>query len=360
MFRNYRHQLALPLVTRIMDFWELFRGMEIVWILWFSSVALLGFLTWHLLIRLVRLDYRAVFARLCPRRIHNDTNGAAYSLSFIMVLPFLVLSIALVMETTFMLVAKIGTMHAAFAAARTASVWTTRDARFQTSDDDFLLARAKAQQAAVTAMVPYSSSFDLNEISDAIEKLRIMVDSFGKNIGNLLNSVENLNFADIDNLPATIGELFGNITKIKDDIKKLGEAITNLRDAMANFRDGMQYLPDAMKYWAIYEFYNLPRPEKKPNLQWLYLIRKCIYAAQNVKAELELTSANRSDPKWKKHVEAKVAYDYPFKFMPFGLLLGKKVRGNYVYEIASTAQINNECPRNNRGEIRIRINKPTL
>jgi len=158
-----------------MDFWELFRSVEIVWATWFSCLILLGLLTRHLLLRLVRLDYRAVFARLNLRRIHSDTSGAAYSLSFIMVLPFLVLLIALIIETTFMLVAKIGTMQAAFASARTASVWTTRD-RDYTSTDDFHLAKDKAQQAAVTAMVPYSSSFDTGELPMAIKNLETAIE----------------------------------------------------------------------------------------------------------------------------------------------------------------------------------------
>ena len=261
-----------------MDFLELFRSVEVVWALWFSSLILLGLLSRHLFRRVGRVDYRAVLARLHPWRLHRDIRGAAYSLSFIMVLPFLIFLIAMIIETTFMLVAKIGTMQAAFAAARTASVWTTRDTGFRSADDDFKLASSKAKQAAITTMVPYASGY------------------------------------------------------------------TDSTDHQAN----------AEKYVKIYDLLDTDKP-KRP-LSREYIMKKYQYAAKSVDVELDYAPTSKK-ANWEKYVQAEVSYVYPFKIMPLGHRLGgtKQPDGTYVYKISSTAKMNNECPRNNSGEIRIKL-----
>jgi hypothetical protein len=83
------------------------------------------------------------------RRFANDEEGAAYTLSYVMVIPFYALLMCLIIETVLMMTAKLGTVYAAYAAARTASVWSSH-----TTWDKV---QKKAQKAAVKSMVPFAS-----------------------------------------------------------------------------------------------------------------------------------------------------------------------------------------------------------
>jgi Flp pilus assembly protein TadG len=83
------------------------------------------------------------------RRFARDEEGAAYTLSYVMVIPFYALLMCLIIETVLMMTAKLGTVYAAFAAARTATVWS--------SHTTWEKAQKKAQKAAVKSMVPFAS-----------------------------------------------------------------------------------------------------------------------------------------------------------------------------------------------------------
>lgn len=276
-----------------MDYIELFRGVEMIWLLWLTSLVLLG-VTLRLVVRtLQNVKRQAVMRRLNWKRLHTDQRGATYSLSFILVFPFLVFLIALVIETTFILVTKIGTMHAAYAAARTGAVWSTGDTYHGVQDDGFIsLAQSKAKQTAVLAMVPYSSGSKKN----------------------------------------------------MDDDGKAQQYITVYNTIRGNSR-------------------TTPEPWYH-KLDDEYIKNKYTYAVKTTHVELSLTpfktipgSARTKEAPWKQLVQAKVSYEYPFQVFPVGqALLGKKRSdGSVVYEIASTARINNECPRNEKGELGIRI-----
>lgn len=83
------------------------------------------------------------------RRLVVEEDGAAYTLSYVMVIPMYAILMCLMIETVLMLTAKLGTVYSAFAAARTASVWssaTTWDRTMQ-----------KAKSAAMKTMVPFAS-----------------------------------------------------------------------------------------------------------------------------------------------------------------------------------------------------------
>ncbi len=56
---------------------------------------------------------------------HRDEDGGAYTLSYVMTIPFLMLLVALIVESTLMMTAKVGTVYSAYAAARTACVWSS-------------------------------------------------------------------------------------------------------------------------------------------------------------------------------------------------------------------------------------------
>ncbi len=83
------------------------------------------------------------------RRFANDEEGAAYSLSFVMVIPIYALLMCLIIEAALILTAKLGTVYAAYAAARTASVWSSHTTWEKTME--------KSQRSALKTMVPFAS-----------------------------------------------------------------------------------------------------------------------------------------------------------------------------------------------------------
>jgi Flp pilus assembly protein TadG len=83
------------------------------------------------------------------RRFANDEEGAAYALSFVMVIPIYALLICLIIEAALILTAKLGTVYAAYAAARTASVWSSHTTWEKTLE--------KSQWSALKTMVPFAS-----------------------------------------------------------------------------------------------------------------------------------------------------------------------------------------------------------
>jgi len=97
---------------------------------------------------------------------HRDEQGGAYTLSYVMVIPILMLLVAMTVETALMMTAKLGTVHAAYVAGRVASV--------QSSASDWTLARQRIERAARQAMVPFASGSDDSnrELSDAQDQYR--------------------------------------------------------------------------------------------------------------------------------------------------------------------------------------------
>ncbi|HEX5472479.1 MAG TPA: hypothetical protein VFW73_11360, partial [Lacipirellulaceae bacterium] len=83
------------------------------------------------------------------RRLAMDEDGAAYTLSYVMVIPVYALLICLIIESVLMLTAKLGTEYSAFAAARTASVWSSATTWEQTME--------MAKAAATKSMTPFAS-----------------------------------------------------------------------------------------------------------------------------------------------------------------------------------------------------------
>jgi len=83
------------------------------------------------------------------RRLLTDEDGAAYTLSYVMVIPVYALLMCLIVETGMMLTAKLGTVYSAYAAARTASVWSSA-----TTWDK---AKRKAELSAFKTMTPFAS-----------------------------------------------------------------------------------------------------------------------------------------------------------------------------------------------------------
>lgn len=82
-------------------------------------------------------------------RFHRDEDGGAYTLSYVMVIPFLMMLIALIVESALMMSAKLGTHYAAYAAVRSASVTSSTRSWGESSDG--------ARRAAEQAMLPFAS-----------------------------------------------------------------------------------------------------------------------------------------------------------------------------------------------------------
>lgn len=157
------------------SFHDFVASIEWIALLWIAGIVIAGAGTvfW----RRSRLAERSIRLRL--RNFHRDEGGAAYSLSFVMVLPFYVLLIAVILETTFIMIAKTGTLYAAYGAARSAVVFTT----IETPDERESMgnvpytAEEKASQAAVQAMLLFASG-RLGTNSSVSEDEREKADAF--------------------------------------------------------------------------------------------------------------------------------------------------------------------------------------
>jgi hypothetical protein len=119
---------------------EYVRHAEGVWLVWLAGLSVLALLTRFALANLDGAGWR---------RLLVEEDGAAYTLSFVMTFPFYLLFICLVVETTLFLIVKIGTVHAAYAAARSHIVWSTFDSN---------TAKKKRDQAAINVMAAFASS----------------------------------------------------------------------------------------------------------------------------------------------------------------------------------------------------------
>ena len=83
------------------------------------------------------------------RQLATEEDGAAYTLSYVMVIPVYAILMCLIIESVLMLTAKLGTVYSAFAAARTASVWSSATTWDKTLE--------KAKFAATKTMTPFAS-----------------------------------------------------------------------------------------------------------------------------------------------------------------------------------------------------------
>ena len=126
---------------------ELFRSVEWVWALCLLGLVALITLFWSLL----RAARRNSAERRAWRGLHGCEAGAAYSLSYMLTIPLIALIVCLVVDLTLILVAKIGTVYAAYAAARAAVVWVPSGVSPSAAQD-------KVEAAAQNAITPFASS----------------------------------------------------------------------------------------------------------------------------------------------------------------------------------------------------------
>ena len=129
---------------------EYFRSVEGVWLAWAVSVALLAVLAWR--------AFRG-FRWSHLRALHAEEDGAAYSLAYVLTVPFFMLLVCLVIQTTLILIVKMGTLYAAYAAARSGIVWRSADPG---------RAGEEARLAAVHAVTPFASSSGLHAAGNRV------------------------------------------------------------------------------------------------------------------------------------------------------------------------------------------------
>lgn len=133
---------------------EFFRSVEAVWIIWLSSSILLTLLVWRCLKQWKRIDYWDLL---------KGEEGGTYTISYVMAFPLFFLLVCAVVQSTVILVVKMGTVYAAFAAARSSVVWLAADPIDR--------AEARIRHAAVNALAPFGSSSSMHaewlKISDS-------------------------------------------------------------------------------------------------------------------------------------------------------------------------------------------------
>ena len=81
----------------------------------------------------------------------RDEDGGAYTLSYMMAIPVLALLLCVIVETTLMMSAKVGTVYAAYSGARTGVVWSSASRSRSDADD-------RIREAAIKSFVPFASS----------------------------------------------------------------------------------------------------------------------------------------------------------------------------------------------------------
>lgn len=98
------------------------------------------------------------------QRLSTDEDGGAYTLSYVMVFPIVMLLVALVVESALMMSAKLGTTYAAYAGARAGSVHASRM--------DWGQAEERIRLAAQQAMLPFACADKSSEQSSQIDDAR--------------------------------------------------------------------------------------------------------------------------------------------------------------------------------------------
>ncbi len=118
---------------------ECLRSVEIIWVLWVLSTLLICWL----LVHGARCWRGQTF-----RKLLAEEDGGAYTISYVLTFPIYFLLVCTVIESSLVLLTKMGTMYAAYCSARSAVVWLN-------AQPD--LANDQIRSAAVNAMAPFAS-----------------------------------------------------------------------------------------------------------------------------------------------------------------------------------------------------------
>lgn len=118
----------------------------------FELIVIAGILCFFVLLATRLRNAHKRQHQLWPRLIAaaKEENGAAYSISYVMVIPVYAMFMCVIIETSAFLPAKMGTTYSAQAAGRTAAVWE--------SASDWDIAESKSVAAGKRAFVPFASA----------------------------------------------------------------------------------------------------------------------------------------------------------------------------------------------------------
>lgn len=123
-----------------------FDGVEHIWVMWAVSLAAVFWGLWRML-RTINL--RAI------RRFWVAEEGAAYTLSYVLVFPLYLLMVVVAMQTTVILITKMGVVYAAYCGARSACVYHGLDGGSAVFRQ---YAERKVRQAVAGALTPFANS----------------------------------------------------------------------------------------------------------------------------------------------------------------------------------------------------------
>ncbi len=117
---------------------EFFYGAELIWLMWTALVPVwVTGTVW--LFRRVRLRN--------PLTVWRDESGLSYTLAFVLTVPLYLLLCCVFCEVTLLLLAKFGTVYAAYAGARSAVVWETMSPGMRED---------RVREAVVVALTPFA------------------------------------------------------------------------------------------------------------------------------------------------------------------------------------------------------------
>lgn len=126
---------------------EIFHSIEDIWCIWLLCLVGVYFF--------VRVPMRkASYTNLLA--FAKSERGASYALPYILSFPIYLLLMALLLQTTFIIVCKFGNVYSAHAAARAATVW--QGVNKDNPDLGAGYAKYKTKRAAVMAMTPFANS----------------------------------------------------------------------------------------------------------------------------------------------------------------------------------------------------------
>lgn len=128
-------------------------SVEWVWFAWTFCLALFLIMTRRAMQRSV---WRSLGSFL------GDESGASYALPYVMTLPFLMVIVCCLIQGTLILLAKFGTIHAGYGAARAAIVWQGSDP--DSAGESRNHAEHYADRAAIIGMTPFSAGINMARV----------------------------------------------------------------------------------------------------------------------------------------------------------------------------------------------------
>ena len=130
---------------------QVFESVVDVWIIWFVSLFLFGFC--------IRRAFQQ-FSWQSFRRFAKSEHGASYALPYVLTFPIFLLLMCVLIQASFIIMCKMGTVYAAHSSARTFVVWQGMNAQAAQAigleNEEYI--RYKTHRAAMMAMAPFANS----------------------------------------------------------------------------------------------------------------------------------------------------------------------------------------------------------